>query len=97
MTRVLVVYCHPNPQSFTAAARDRALAVLTRRGHDVRLTDLYTDGFEPAMSCDERRTHKEPGVAPELQRFCQQAADSPVARAEALRALEAVVGIERSR
>ena len=24
VTRVLVVYCHPNPQSFTAAARDRA-------------------------------------------------------------------------
>ena len=69
MTRVLVVYCHPNPSSFTAAARDRALAALTTRGHDVRLTDLYADGFEPAMSCDERRTHKVPSVAPDLQRY----------------------------
>ena len=69
MTRVLVVYCHPNPQSFTAAARDRALEALATHRHDVRLIDLYADGFEPAMSCDERRTHKEPGVAPELQRY----------------------------
>ena len=45
-----------------------ALDALATHGHDVRLTDLYADGFEPAMSCDERRTHKEPG-APELQRY----------------------------
>jgi NAD(P)H dehydrogenase (quinone) len=69
VTRVLVVYCHPNPRSFTASVRDRALAALAMLGHEVRLTDLYADGFQPAMSCDERRTHKEPGVAPELQRY----------------------------
>ena len=69
MTRVLVVYCHPNPGSFTAAARDRAIAALRAGGHELRLTDLYADGFDPMMSCDERRTHKEPGIAPELQRY----------------------------
>jgi putative NADPH-quinone reductase len=69
VTRVLVVYCHPNPHSFTAAARDRALAALGALGHDVRLTDLYADGFEPAMTCVERRAHKEPGIAPELQHY----------------------------
>ncbi len=69
MTRVLLVYCHPNPESFTAAMRDRALAALASGGHDVRRTDLYADGFDPLMSCDERRNHKEPGVAPELERY----------------------------
>jgi len=67
--RVLVVYYHPNPESFTAAARDRVVAALQARGHDVRLVDLDADGFQPAMTCDERRTHKEPGIAPELQRY----------------------------
>ena len=67
--RVLVVYCHPNPESLVAAARDRTLAGLANAGHDVRLNDLYAEGFEPAMSADERRTHKEPGVAPELERY----------------------------
>jgi putative NADPH-quinone reductase len=66
---VLVIYYHPNPESFTAAARDRAVAALRARGHDVRLTDLDADSFQPAMSCDERRTHKEPGIAPDLRRY----------------------------
>jgi NAD(P)H dehydrogenase (quinone) len=69
VTRVLVVYCHPNPQSFTATARDLALTTLATHGHEVRLTDLYADGFEPVLSCDERRTHKEPGVSADLERY----------------------------
>ncbi len=69
MTRVLLVYCHPSPDSFVAACRDRALAGLHTAGHEVRVTDLYADGFDPVMSPEERRTHKEPGIAPELQRY----------------------------
>lgn len=67
--RVLVVYAHPDPESFMAAACARATAVLELAGHDVRSTDLYADGFEAAMSADERRTHHVPGVAPDLQRY----------------------------
>jgi len=72
--RVLVVYCHPNSQSLVAAARDRALSGLATAGHDVRLTDLYADGFTPEMSADERRTHKIPGVATELQSYADDLA-----------------------
>jgi NAD(P)H dehydrogenase (quinone) len=67
--RVLVVYCHPNPSSLVAAARDRALAGLAGAGHDVRVNDLYADGFQPAMSSSERLTHKEPGVSKGLERY----------------------------
>ena len=66
--RTLVIYCHPNPESLVAAARDRVLAGLRTAGHEVRLTDLYADGFRPELSADERRAHREPGVAPELDR-----------------------------
>lgn len=66
---VLVVYCHPNPESFIAAARTVVVETLRRGGHDVRLEDLYADGFQPVLSADERLTHREPGVAPELQRY----------------------------
>jgi putative NADPH-quinone reductase len=31
--RVLLVYCHPCPESFTAAIRDEALAALADAGH----------------------------------------------------------------
>lgn len=67
--RVLVIYCHPDPGSLIAAARDRALAGLTIGGHDVRQTDLYADDFRPDMTTDERRTHAEPGVASDLQSY----------------------------
>ncbi len=72
--RVLVVYCHPDPDSFVAAVRDRALLGLRSAGHDVRLTDLHADGFEPAMSAEERSTHKEPGVTPELREYADDLA-----------------------
>lgn len=67
--RVLAVYCHPNPDSLVAAAKDRALDGLRSAGHELRFTDLYADGFDPTMSADERRTHEEPGVVAELQRY----------------------------
>ena len=53
--RMLVVYCHPCPESFTAAVRDRAVAALGAAGHDVRLLDLHAMDFEPVMGAEERR------------------------------------------
>lgn len=72
--RVLVVHCHPNPASLVAAAKDRVLAGLGHGRNEVRLVDLYADGFDPAMTAHERRTHKEPGIAPELQRYADDLA-----------------------
>ena len=72
--RALVVYCHPNPDSLVGAAYQRALAGLAAGGHDVRVVDLYADGFRPEMTADERRTHKTPGVAAELQAYADDLA-----------------------
>ena len=66
--RVLVVHCHPDPASLVAAARDRAVAGLRGAGHDVRVTDLYADGFDPCFGADDLRRHLEPGVAPDAER-----------------------------
>lgn len=55
-----VVYCHPDPQSFTAAIRDRVVDALRRAGHDQRVVDLYADGFEPEMSSAELAAHLDP-------------------------------------
>jgi putative NADPH-quinone reductase len=67
--KVLVVHCHPDPASFVAAAKNRVLSGLETAGHDVRLTDLYADGFRPEVSADEWRRHHDPGVADELSRY----------------------------
>lgn len=55
--RVLVVHCHPDEASLVAAARDRVLAGLARAGHEVRVTDLYAEGFEPVLSRHEHDHH----------------------------------------
>ncbi|MEM8623173.1 MAG: NAD(P)H-dependent oxidoreductase [Pseudomonadota bacterium] len=58
--RLLVVHCHPDPQSFGAAVRDRVLAGASRAGHEVDLMDLHAEGFDPVMSCEERRGYHTP-------------------------------------
>lgn len=68
----LVVYCHPDPASFTATVRDVAVAALAEAGHDVRVRDLYADGFEPRMSAVERMEHKQPGTRPELRAYADE-------------------------
>lgn len=60
--RFLVVYCHPCPESFTAAIRDTAVAALQDGGHELRVLDLYAEGFDPVMSAEERRAYHTAGV-----------------------------------
>lgn len=57
--RCLVVYCHPVPESFAASLRDAALDVLCGRGWDVRLIDLYAEGFDPVLGMEERRSYND--------------------------------------
>jgi NAD(P)H dehydrogenase (quinone) len=53
--RALVVYCHPDPESFTAAVRDVICARLAGAGAEVRMLDLYARGFDSALSRAEWR------------------------------------------
>lgn len=57
MVRALVVYCHPCEDSLVAAARDAAIRGLDRGGHEVRLVDLYGEGFRPELAEHEWRDH----------------------------------------
>lgn len=57
--RVLVVYCHPVPESFCAAVRDAALDAIAAKGCEARLIDLYAENFDPVMRDGERREYNE--------------------------------------
>lgn len=50
---VLVVHAHPEPTSFVAALRDRAVQTLTAEGHDVVVSDLYAQGWNPVAGADD--------------------------------------------
>ncbi|MBA3605813.1 MAG: NAD(P)H-dependent oxidoreductase [Actinomycetota bacterium] len=76
--RTLVVYCHPDAESFVAAVKDRAVEALRAAGHNVRVTDLYAEGFDPLFSAAERARHLEVGADRTVTRhvvdlqWCQQ-------------------------
>jgi NAD(P)H dehydrogenase (quinone) len=62
--RTLVVTCHPLRDSFTAAVAERAVTTLRGRGDELRVTDLYAEGFDPLFTAAERERHLEPGPDP---------------------------------
>jgi putative NADPH-quinone reductase len=52
--RVLVLYAHPNPESFGAAIHRTLVETLEAVGHAVDDCDLYGEGFDPVLSREER-------------------------------------------
>lgn len=52
--RVLVLYAHPDPESFGAALHRAVMRGLKEAGHEVDDCDLYAEGFDPVLSQAER-------------------------------------------
>ncbi|MBI4034677.1 NAD(P)H-dependent oxidoreductase [Candidatus Saccharibacteria bacterium] len=44
---VLIIYAHHEPSSFTAAMKNVAVEILGHQAHQVTVTDLYGQGFNP--------------------------------------------------
>jgi putative NADPH-quinone reductase len=65
--QVLVVFAHPNPDSFGAAVKKAAVAGLERSGHHVAVVDLYAEGFRTAMSREERLAYHAPEASVDPQ------------------------------
>jgi NAD(P)H dehydrogenase (quinone) len=62
--RLLLVHAHPVAESFNTALFKAAVAAAQEKGHYVRVTDLYSEGFDPVMSPDERRGYTGEGPPP---------------------------------
>jgi putative NADPH-quinone reductase len=56
---VLLIHCHPRPDSFSVALRDAAVAGLTASGNSVEQRDLYAEGFDPVLSTHQRGVYFE--------------------------------------
>jgi NAD(P)H dehydrogenase (quinone) len=52
--RVLLLYAHPNPDSFVAALHRATIETLAADGHEVDDCDLYAENFDPVLSRAER-------------------------------------------
>ncbi len=51
--KVLIVYSHPNPESFTAALRDSFARGLAAGGHEYQVVDLYGENFNPNFGLED--------------------------------------------
>lgn len=60
--KILLVVCHPDPDSFVFAAAGAAEAGLRVAGHAVDRLDLYAEGFDPVMSRTERLAYHTAGA-----------------------------------
>ena len=58
--KVLIVHAHPEPQSFTAALRDQAIATLESQGHEVQLSDVYAMDCNPVASAADFSSRENP-------------------------------------
>jgi len=60
--KVLLVFAHPEPRSLNGALRDVAVRELEAQGHEVRVSDLYADGWKSEVDRDDF-----PALAPEAR------------------------------
>lgn len=60
-TRVLVVFCHPSPESFNASVKEAVLETIEQAGAEFRVNDLYARTFNPVMGEDELRNYLNTG------------------------------------
>jgi NAD(P)H dehydrogenase (quinone) len=52
--RVLVLYAHPNPESYGASLHTAVVEALITKGHTVDDCDLHAENFQPVLTCAER-------------------------------------------
>ena len=65
--KTLVIFCHPSANSFAAAVLDTSVAALHAAGHEVRVTDLYAEGFDPVFSAHDHEHHlDDPSTKPDI-------------------------------
>jgi putative NADPH-quinone reductase len=62
MTRALVLFAHPCPESFSAALHTRVVGTLAARGWEVDDCDLNAEGFSPVLTMEERRAYHDVGA-----------------------------------
>lgn len=71
--RVLVLYAHPDPESYVAALHRTVVATLEAGGHEVDDCDLYAEGFDPVLSLAERRGyHAIPGNRAPVEAYVER-------------------------
>ncbi|MFN3785765.1 MAG: NAD(P)H-dependent oxidoreductase [Thiothrix sp.] len=66
--RVLIVYAHPNPNSFNHAMLTACHDGLLAGGHEVRIKDLYAEDFDPVLRPADLAVLQAGGIPEKIRR-----------------------------
>ena len=69
--KLLIVFTHPNPQSLNGAFLQQVIRGAKENAaiEEVRVTDLYAEGFNPALVFNEQKRRRDLHKDPELTRY----------------------------
>jgi len=67
--KVLVIYAHPNPKSFTHAVLEHIREGLAQGPHEVETVDLYEERFDPVLVVNEHRRRRDLAQDPYTERY----------------------------
>jgi NAD(P)H dehydrogenase (quinone) len=65
LSKILIVYAHPEPKSLNGALKDLAVETLRAQGHEVQVSDLYQSGWNAVADWADFRQP----AAPERLRY----------------------------
>ena len=65
--KCLIVYAHPNPQSFNCAIKETIAEQLISNGHDVEIRDLYALGFDPVLKSSDFELIQQGKIAADVE------------------------------
>lgn len=66
---ILVIYAHPDPESFNAAILENIVTGMDKTRHEVRVLDLYREGFDPVLRFDRAHPRRELRNVPEMGEY----------------------------
>ena len=85
--RVLTVYAHPDPKSFTHAVLEEFTGGLRESGHEVEVVDLYAIRFDPVFRQRDMATYLHEDMPPDVlesmdlkKRFIENVPGGPAGR-----------------
>lgn len=63
----LIIFSHPNPESFNNAIKKTYEEELTQAGHEVRVRDLYADKFDPVLKASDLEMIQKGSIARDVK------------------------------
>ena len=53
MKKFLLIYAHPNPESFNSAVKNKVIATLEKENISYKVIDLYYENYNPVLNLSE--------------------------------------------